>query len=1451
MFSHTNIWSNTGNAQISSTVLDTMTLYPKGTAENIKSAHYIARDKESSHDSRGGTDTMGEVCGTSDNDKLTCDGYPGGIRLRYPVKAPMSRDILLKWLKICCFECGNIILKNKLNISNSSKLSEYVKACRNIEKCQICGADHPYVNKDKIKTLQFYKEHKDGINIKKEIFYNHQIKDAVNRIPDKVVQYMGVPLGAHPKKFILDVIPLSSIIIRPGKRKLNSGRSNNDDTTTLIINIDNINSKLPDEIPELERFENDKNKKIGNDEALSIKYYNLDQVVYDMIRSTSTPGAKFNTTSSNGNPISSLASRLPKKEGRFRQNLNGKRVGEAARSVITGDPMMPINVVGIPPYVARTISIKMIVQPYNRKFANAIYINRNRGYPGWTSLIKKIDGRKYSVDRLSEDYELQNGDILFRNLIDGDPVGFGRQPSLLFSNISGFELEVLPSGSTFRMNVSSCPEWFNADFDGDQMLIIAGVSIAARVELEMTSAVKNWIVSYKDSSPMVGLFQDSMIGAAELTRSGIKIDKWHAMQMFTHINTTTDRKVSFHKKIYTNREIVSKILPPINLVNRRPKLYKKAYAPYINYNPDDINIEIDRGQLISGVLDKATVGHSPNSLFHIINNSLGAEKTMETIFAMQQCISIFQLYKGFTVGINDISVSKETTEQVKKNAKKLIYDANSIIKQLDNNEIHTPIGRTLDSFSEELQVNALSPGDTLTIPILKDTDIDLNGIDKLVFSGSKGSENNIISINAAIGQVDVNGRRPPKSFGYKRTSPYFQRYDMSPVANGYIIQSFKEGIAPYSYLFNAQEARHGETQKALGTSVTGEANRQAIKNLESLHTGCNRELRKYNALTQPLYSGNGFDPRKLVGVKIPMINLSDQDFKSEYLAQCDIVDKKYRNKNIQILLDAEFEELAKNRFEYRKTHLNIENFDNTYLFTASYKSPVNIYKIVEDVIYNYRDLLGGMLDPVETINKVIKLCKNIPYAYMNVIQKKNKGRIPEHIKMAVFQLQILIRSNLCVKKLIEKKINNKLLDIIIEQITNTFATSLISYGIAMGIIAAQCLSEPLSQYVLDSKHRSGAGGGSMTSVIIRVKEILGAKSTEKMKNPIMRLFVEDDIETDRATVQEIANHIKMLNLNMFVSKVHIFYENYRKIVHPDFKHEEKLISDFEKRHKNIKIPNDLLNWCIRFELKKEELILKSVQLETVVVSLQKKFKELFIVFTPENSDKIILRCYIKNRLFKKPKSVKTGSDEIQFIIGFMNKVRNVIISGIEGIISATVVNKKRSVINDGGEIKQIKIFAIETYGSNFEAVLDIEGIDIYRSNTDSIVEMTNLLGIEAGRETINNELRTAMKDASPVHVSVYADEMCHPGIITSIQKTGMSVRDKDNTLLRAGFSHPVQVIEQAMHSVTTNKIRGISAPLSVGRAPKIGTTYSSVIVNQEFIKKNNKTLGQQLDALVE
>lgn len=990
--------------------------------------------------------------------------------------------------------------------------------------------------------------------------------------------------------------------------------------------------------------------------------------------------------------------------------------------------------------------------------------------------------------------------------------------------------------------------------DGDAANMLIAQNIQSRIELQTMSWIGNWFVSYQNHSPYFGNFQDSLIGAAEITRSDILTDKWHAMQMFSNIILPGDDVFNFNKKTYTGREIVSAFLPKINYPKKKSTLFLPQYVNFIKYDPDETHVEIKRGQLISGTLDKATTGQQKmGSIFHIINNEYGPDAAIKCIYNFHQITSRFFLWHGFTVGIKDINLSEGAMASVREATNQMIKDAQDITDKLNRRELVPPIGMSLLEFYESEQLNALEPADNFVTPILNDINFKNNKLARLIFSGSKGSEINLININGSYGQITINGRRPKRNFSHGRTSPYFLRYDTSPESLGFIEDSYREGVKPAVFPFAAGDARNSSIANALSTSVSGAQSRVSIKNLESIVVNNLRQSVKGDNIIQLLYADAGVDPRKCENVKFLTAMISDSEMKTQYSSSpADFKLKGPVAKTVKKYLDEEYQQLLADRATFREIFFWAENNNpGQYLIDNTMQMPVNVFRIIEDVLYNNEDVLGKLtkyqksLDPVKTIEKVQEFCEILPYTYFNATYEKFRRRIPDHIEKAVTLLRILIRQYLSTANLLRKQITNYHLDLIIEKIKITFKNSLIDYGTSIGIIAAQSLSEPLTQYVLDSRHRSGTGKVSKTNTVDRIKEILGTRDTEKMKNTSMLIMVKPEYEKNKLKVQEIANYIEMMDFERFISSERVFFEEYANPIHPDFKSDKKMIDKFLAHNAGIAVNPNLTKWNIRYELNREELIINSMKLDTLITKLRIKYPDMFIVYSPENSDKIILRCYIANTMIKVPPSGFTES----IIFELVKKINRTIIRGIKGITYAKVIQVAKSEILEDGSISSAQVFGISTVGSNLEDVMDNPYVDKYRTQTDSIKEFEAMYGIEATREKITREIRKAMDsdNVTRMQTSIFSSEMTSGEFSTSIMRSGLQQREHGNVSLRLSFQSPIQVIENAAVNGMVDNISGISAPLTVGQTFSFGTAYNNCSINEAFVENSYKNLSADID----
>ena len=780
----------------------------------------------------------------------------------------------------------------------------------------------------------------------------------------------------------------------------------------------------------------------------------------------------------------------------------------------------------------------------------------------------------------------------------------------------------------------------------------------------------------------------------------------------------------------------------------------------------------------------------------------------------------------------------------------MITEANRITDQLKKRELIPPIGMNVRQFYEQLQINALSLGDEFIQPILSNIKTETSGFYKMISMCKKGSIKNLQAITSAMGSSLIDGKRSATSFGYARTLPYCLRFDTDPISNGFVADSFVRGISPISFIFAAQEARVSVINKSLSTSIPGQRSRETIKNMESLLSNNLRQCTKHKTVVQFLYGGDGVDTRRFEYNTLPTTLISDEEFEKQFFCHKKDIPVKFQNKQVYDLLETEFQEQKTAREKFRKERIVIECTFVDKTVKNNIICPFNIKRVINNVIYDLEESDKKELDVVKAYNQVKDFCDDYPYIYLNNFQRKNKGKIPERYKYAVYMTISVIRAHLCIKKLIEKNIDNTILSIILDRLLLTSNSSLIHYGTPVGCLSAQSSSEPMTQYIIDSHHRSGVTGGhadNQTDTITRSDELMFAKSTEDMKNPALLLFVKEEYEDNEAKVSEIANYIESMRLNIFVNSLQIFFEDYGDPIHPDYKSEKEMISNFEK-HDPYKIPDDLTKWVIRFELDKLTMVLKNMDLNTIIYALMTEYPNMYIVYTHENSPLIIIRCYLPQTLFKNNQMVKQKDVE-----ALKDNLLHTIIRGIAGVEYTYATKRVKSYIDKDGSVKSKSINVISTRGTNFLKVIQNPHLDSYKCQTDSVKEVEKMFGIEAAKQKLRSELERVGSEMgttmAAAHISLCCDELCVTGSVLGISKQGIERREPDNVLLRTSYSHGNQVLKEAASNGRKCDIYGLSAPLMIGQVPRAGSTYNQISINHEFIKQNTKSNDDLIDEL--
>ena len=313
----------------------------------------------------------------------------------------------------------------------------------------------------------------------------------------------------------------------------------------------------------------------------------------------------------------------------------GKRVDFSARTVITPDPNLAIDEVGVPRTIARNLTFPEIVTPFNIDKLQGLVNNGPAELPGARYIIR-TDGLRLDLRQPNVQKHLQPGYKVERHVQDGDIVMFNRQPSLHKMSIMGHRIKIMPY-STFRMNLS-CTSPYNADFDGDEMNLHVMQSHETRAECSEIMLTPRCIVSPQSNKPVMGIVQDTLLGSRGFTRRDNFLKKDIVMNLVMHLDSFTGNlpipAILKPEQLWTGKQIMSLYLPKIHL------------AKFANAHPDDEKDElsvgdtrviIDNGEHLAGMLDKKTLGTSGGGLIHVIFNEYGPSGARAFFGCHQRC----------------------------------------------------------------------------------------------------------------------------------------------------------------------------------------------------------------------------------------------------------------------------------------------------------------------------------------------------------------------------------------------------------------------------------------------------------------------------------------------------------------------------------------------------------------------------------------------------------------------------------------------------------------------------------------------------------------------------------------------------------------------------------------------------------------------------------------------
>src|SRR5579875_304975 len=780
-------------------------------------------------DNRLGVLEPGQKCGTCGNTSARCPGHFGHIELAEPVLHVAFVDIIHQLLIATCRSCGRVLIPEDEVKVYQQRLSEqgYVnpnlleKISKEIiaktKKAKIC----PHCGKKKLeieftKPHMFHEINEEGGAVR---LLPAAIRERLERVIDSDLRLLGYdPQGARPEWLILQVLPVPPVSVRPSIT-LETGIRSEDDLTHKLVDILRVNQRVR------ESKDSGTPPLIVQDLVDLLQYH---VTTYFDNEVSGIPQAHHRS----GRPLKTLSQRLKGKEGRFRGSLSGKRVDFSSRTVISPDPSLDISEVGVPYDVAMKLTVPERVTPWNIERLKKLVVNGPTKFPG-ANYIVRPDGVKIRLDFVEDRETIANnieiGYLVERHLSDGDIVMFNRQPSLHQMSIMGHYVRVLPN-KTFRLHPSVCPP-YNADFDGDEMNLHVPQSEEARAEAILLMRVQDQIISPRYGGPIIGALRDFITGAYLLTKD----DTTLTPQEFANLAMLAGYQGNFPDPavkgkggpLYTGKQLFSLFLPKDFNYVITSKWSKGTKGP-------SKDVVIKNGQLVSGVIDKASIGaEEPDSVLHRIAKDYDYDTAKRFLNSILIMLKQFITGYGFSYGYADLELSGKTKETILTDIHESYDKVYDFISQAKKGTLQLSRGLSAEEALEAYIVNELSKARDRAGSMADKSFDETNAGRIMATTGARGSSLNIGQMAGALGQQSIRGRRIHKGYA-NRALPHFKENDTNPDSRGFVKSNYRDGLSTLEFFFHAMGGREGLVDTAVRTQQSGYMQRRLINALEHL-----------------------------------------------------------------------------------------------------------------------------------------------------------------------------------------------------------------------------------------------------------------------------------------------------------------------------------------------------------------------------------------------------------------------------------------------------------------------------------------------------------------------------------------------------------------------------------------------------------------------------------------
>ena len=1041
-----------------------------------------------------GTSSKDQNCSTCGEGLSDCIGHYGYIDLELPVFHVGYFRSIIQVLQCICKDCSRVLLKPELAATFREKIKsrelpylskkalrkKIIDMAKKVSLCPHCGATNGVVKKCGLLKISHeryrsVKKTSDIIQNKlaeyEEVAENNkEMQSVVNasalihvlnplevlnlfdRIPEQdVILLMMDSEAAGPSSMILTRMSVPPLCIRPSVvSDLKSG-TNEDDVTMKLTEIVFLNDVI------MKHRQSGATAKMLQD---AWDFLQLQCALHINSQLSGIPADKAPKKYTRG-----FVQRLKGKQGRFRGNLSGKRVDFSSRTVISPDPNLRIEQVGVPIHVAKVLTYPEKVHKANIDLMRKLVLNGADVHPGANFVENNVKGQKYRKflkygDREKIAKDLKVGDTVERHMMDGDVVLFNRQPSLHRISIMSHRAKILEN-RTFRFNECVCTP-YNADFDGDEMNLHLPQTEEAKAEALVLMGNKSNLVTPRNGDLMIAATQDFLTGGYLLTQKDAFFDRGKVCQIISQILAGDDWNLKIDlpppailkpKQLWTGKQIFGLMLRPNQACPIKANLVTKgkSYTDNEEFCVNDSWVVIRNSELLAGSMDKSTLGSgSKNNIFYVLLRDFGQDASCVAMWRLSRVASWYLMNRGFSIGIGDVTPNRSL---IKKKQDLVLrgYDmCDKYIKQLEEGTLPTQAGHSEDETLEALILKELSAIRETAGKAAKSALHKSNAPLIMALCGSKGSFINISQMIACVGQQAISGKRVPNGFE-DRALPHFDRHSRIPAAKGFVENSFYTGLTPTEFFFHTMGGREGLVDTAVKTAETGYMQRRLVKSLEDLVQQYDNTVRNSsNEVIQFVYGGDGLDPMMMEGKDKPV------DF--------------------QRVLD---------HVKASSPHPDEEPMSADMVETAC------------------RELLLEMKGPSEEFKAELTEFVAREAAEVARVHRRFGLHLKNATTLSPVEKQL---RRLTLSQMVE----------FVEQCKSKYMKAAMEPGTAVGALCAQSIGEPGTQMTLKTFHFAGVASMNITLGVPRIKEIINA--SRKISTPIITVHLDDDTDPEFARI---------------------------------------------------------------------------------------------------------------------------------------------------------------------------------------------------------------------------------------------------------------------------------------------------------------------------------------------